>query len=403
MFIHLPLLRFHRNLSLVKLHGLWGIYLGDLFRRLATSFVGLFIPIYIWQVTGKLIFVPVYYFIYAFVGMVSNYPGALFIRRFGVDWSVVIGTFFRALFIILLIFAKSNQSFFWLSALCFGLAQPFDWLPYYYVISKISNIKHHFGNAAGISNLIAHIGSALGPVIGGIIIKTLGFGWLYSISGGMLVLAALLPFLDEFEKSGMHVSGREIIERLKDSGMKKHLLSYGLRMFDNLAHMVVWPLFLYVIVGSFESSGALQTMSLLIAVIVSYGVGRITDKNNFNLIYLGSLLSALSWWGRLILQSATGLFITNTSYTVGSTMVWTPHTALLLAKSSEKYTMEFWLVRQTICYGFMALFSVLFFIILFFTENFSGIFLALGTTSLLTLFLPYWYREYIYEIKESKE
>ena len=274
-------------ISHLSLHGLWGIYLGDLFRRIATNLVGLFIPIYIWQQTGKLIYVPLYYLIYSVSGMIFNYPGALLIKRLGTDWSIALGTCFRALFIFLLIFAQHNYLYFWLSALCFGLAQPFDWLPYYYVIAKLSRQKKLFGKAAGASVIVAQVGTALGPVIGGIIIETLGFNVLYVVSGSLLVLAALLPFLDEFDASGMHVSGKELIERFQDEGIRKHLFANGLHMFDLMASTVIWPIFLYTAVKSFESSGVLQTLSLLVTVIVSFIVGKQVDKQDFKLMNVG--------------------------------------------------------------------------------------------------------------------
>jgi YQGE family putative transporter len=388
------------DLPKLRLHGLWGVYLGDLFRRLATSLIGLYIPIYIFKETGNLANIAFYYFIYAFIGFISNYPGALLVRKIGVDWSVALGTFFRGLFILFLIFASNNKIFFWLSAFFFGLCQPFDWLPYYYAIARVSFIKRVYGRIASLSTLVAKLSGILGPIIGGIIITNLGFLWLYVIAACVLIFAAVIPFFDDFEKKGMYVNGKELIKSIRDPGFAKHFFAYTLEMFDLIANMILWPVFLLMAVGTVEKSGLLQTASLLLGMVITYFTGRFVDKGNIKMMRLGSMLQAIGWWGRYLLRSSFGLFVANTSYSIGITLIWMPHRALLYARSSQRKTMEFWLLHELTCYAIISVICLFFMYILQFNQDLGTLLLLSGSVSLLTLLIPGLFKKYLRYLKK---
>ena len=88
-------------------------------------------------------------------------------------------------------------------------------------------------------------------------------------------------------------------------------------------------------------------------------------------------------------------------YNVGFTMIWTPHTALLYARSSQRYTMEFWLVYEIMCYGFMSLVAVLFIIVLSYLHSLGPLLIIFGLVNLLTLRLPQLYRDYIIRLQSQ--
>jgi MFS family permease len=387
----------------IRLKGFSGINLTNLFRSIATSLVGIFVPIYIWQSTGKLVFIPVYYLIYSLVAVLSQIPGAYLIKKIGVDWSIVIGTIFRAGFMGLLIFAESNHLFFWISAISFGLCQPFDWLPHYYVISKISKESKKFGHAAGAAGLIGRLGGALGPLVGGLIIVNWGYESLYLLAGGSLILVVLCPFLDDFKKKNMHVSFDDVKKCMKDKGIVKHFFAHGLRVFDMLANLMVWPVFLFTVLGSVKESGSLQTISLVIVVLVTYLTGKFVDKKKFSMMYLGVILIVVGWLGRGLFNNSIALGLVNMAYILGVTMLWTPHTAMLFARSNKKYTMEFWLVREIISYSMMFLTCLVFIGLFSYIKTpvqLRILIPGLGIFMLLGLKIPKLYKKYMNYIGE---
>ncbi len=382
------------------LHGLWGVFTAEFSRRISTSMVGLFIPIYIWQETGNVLSIAHYYILYSITALIILYPAAKLIKFVGVDWGMGIGSILRALFIFTLIFAKDNHLFFWISAITYGAAQPFDWLPFNYVVAKLSKNHKKFGRSSSLASMTTRFASALGPVIGGLIIFEFGYNILYLVSGSFMVFAFLSPFFDDFEKRGMHVSFADVIKIAKDPGIIKHIFIFLIRFWNDWIYVIIWPLFLYNFVGSITSSGILQTLSLLLALIISYVVGKLVDRNNFKTIQPGVLMVAISWWLRIISKFSFGVFLSDTAYNIGNTLVWNPHEALLIKRSLKKYTMEFYLVKDLMIHGISVISTIVIFLMLLHNFSYQTIFFISGSVSLMALFLPKFYAKYILLFKK---
>lgn len=385
-----------------RLKGLSGIFLAEFLRRMTTSLMSLYTPIYIWQLTGKLTNVAIYYLIYGFLAMMTIFPGAMIIKKVGVDWGNGIGTVLRVGYILFLIGAEKQVEYFWLSAICLGLCQSFDWLSYNYVMTKVGIEKKQYGKKMGMSVMVERLGAAIGSLLGGLIISSLGFRYLYMIAGVCLVLVAVLPFWDEFEKKEMHVNFSDLKKAFKDKGIKKHIMAHGLRVFDLMSNMMIWPLYLYLVMGTIKGSGIVQTLTLILAMVAALASGKLVDLKNLMVMYGGSGLVFLGWMMRWGVKNFRGLVVANTSYSLGTTMLWTPFMALIMARSAKKYTMEFWIVKEIISYGMVTL-SCLFYLIIFGVigkiENLVWLFPMIGTVSLLGLKLPKMFKKYVVMIK----
>ncbi len=374
----------------------WGIYINELLRRISTSMVGLFIPIYIYQQTGELVSIPIYFSIYALFALISDYPSTLIIKRIGIDRALAVGSLFRALFLYSLIFAEKYHPFFWVSAFFFGLTQPFDWLPYHYSLAKMAQTGRQFSSIASLSKTVTRLGSTLGPLLGGMIIVWFGFPVLYACAGFLILVAAIVPFLDKFEKTGMHVSGSEIWQRLTDPGMPKHLLVIGLENFEGLISMMIWPVFLFTAMESYEKTGSLETISLLVGIVTLYGVKLFIKAKKYWVMTVGALLIVLSWLGRIYGGSFAGLTLANIGYITGTSFLWVPVWSLLYKHSvTQKYTMEFWLVHHIIAHSFLLLSSMSVVAALLLWVSLEHIILATMLVFSLSLVLPLVYREYI--------
>jgi len=374
----------------------WGVYLNELLRRISTSMVGLFIPLYILKETGELIYIPVYYGIYALSALISDLPAAFMIRKIGVDKGMALGAVLRALFLYSLIFASDNHLFFWISALFFGITQPFDWLPHHYALAKMAQAGKHFSSTASISKIVTRLGSTLGPIIGGFCILWFGFPTLYLSAGFLILLAAITPFLDKFEKTGMHVSGREVWQRLTDPGMPKHLLVFGIESVESLISTMIWPVYLYTAVGSFEKTGTLETISLLTGIAALYLVGRLVKVKKYKIMLVGSIVVIIAWIGRMFFGGVTALTISNIAYFSGSSMLWVPVWSLLYSHSvTQKYTMEFWLVHHIIVHSFLSLSCIFIIAALLLGASLDQIIIATLLIFSLSLTFPKIYSSYI--------
>src|SRR4030042_3164423 len=118
----------------LRLKNLWGIYLHACFRNLGMSLIGIFIPIYVYQLTGSFLWVFLFYLIYHASDVLTAPLAGWFMRRFGVDKTAIVGTFLRVLFLYLMILAKDQPDLLNPAAIIWGMTIPFAWLPYHYTI-----------------------------------------------------------------------------------------------------------------------------------------------------------------------------------------------------------------------------------------------------------------------------
>jgi hypothetical protein len=190
---------------------------------------------------------------------------------------------------------------------------------------------------------------------------------------------------------------------LTDPGIKKHLLASFLQYSDGLANMLIWPFFLFTALKSYEGAGLLQTVSLTVGVGVMFLAGKLLKKKKYFIMYLGSFLIIIGWLGRLLSGSILGLTISNILCLSGTTFLWMPYMTLLYAKSVEKkYTMEFWLIREILGYGFYAMATFLIFIALKLNISISTLVYINIFLVLFTLTLPKLFKEYILMMKNGK-
>ncbi len=393
-----------RNLSsqevirshLIVLPGAWGIYLNELFRRISTSMVGLFIPLYIYKETGDLLSIPIYYLIFSVTAFCTELPSAYLIKKIGIDKGLALGSLFRTTFLYTLIFANHHHMLFWVSAFAFGLTMPFDWLPHYYSLAKMAKKGHQFGNVASFSKIFTRLGSSLGPVVGGLCIQLWGFSTLYFIAGTLIIVAGIMPFLDKFEKIDMHVSGKEIINRLFDPGIIKHIFAFGTENYDGIVSIMIWPIFLFTTVGSYGKSGAVETLALLVGIISLYMINKLVKNKKYNAMRWGSIAIILGWVGRLFMKNINGIWLANLSYLSGTAFLFTPVWSLLYSCSvAKKYTMEFWLVHELLSHGLLALICLAIWYALSHNFGLSNIIYTDILIIGMSLIFPWLYRGYI--------
>jgi len=93
------------------LKGETGIYLHTFLRSFGMSMVGIFIPLYIYKLTGELESAFLFFGLYHLLVLLSVLPAGWIIQKIGVDLGSVIGTIFRALFLFFLILGRNNIFF----------------------------------------------------------------------------------------------------------------------------------------------------------------------------------------------------------------------------------------------------------------------------------------------------
>jgi MFS family permease len=335
----------------VLLSGEKGVYLTNLFRALGMNLVYLFIPLYIFELTGKIQAAFLYYAVYHLFVLIAVFPTGFLMTKIGVDITGFIGSILRACFLFLLALSSQNSSFLLAAVIVWGITIPFSWLPFYYSLVGAKTSDGLFGKETSWIKIIDQLAGSLGPFIGGVLIVSFGFQALYGLAIVLVLLSGLPMFFDEFERKNMHFRPKRILTTLIEKQNQNFIISFlGLGL-KNVILTIAWPIFVFLVVKNYEVVGGIQTLALLLSLLMLWWLGKLIDKKGYKILKWGVSLTSLTWIIRSFLITPVAVFFSNVVYGFGALLLWTPFDALVYKSMIKRRKLEFLIVREMSIHG----------------------------------------------------
>jgi MFS family permease len=281
------------------------IYFSAATRSFAVSLLSLFVPLYLYKELGyslneTLLFFVAYSLVLAFVTPFA----AKFSARFGCKHSVLISVPFYLLFIVGLYWLPTLKIPLPLIASLFGISLSFYWMGMHLVFRKASDRKHR-GEEFGKKESISIFSTMLGPILGGVLIKYLGFKPVFVLAAMLLFISAFFLFLSKEKHVRYHFSLHSILDRKhwKDA---LFFISRGSRV---IASGVIWPLFVFIIVKDYLSLGVLESVLAGLSALVLWGVGKFSDHyDRKKILHYVAGFESIAWLFRSIISSVAQAF-----------------------------------------------------------------------------------------------
>lgn len=255
-----------------------------------------------------------FYAIERLVSAVLSMLQAKFAMKVGHDWSMAVGSIFYALMLVSLSYLENNLWFVLPSAIFAGIQLAFYWPSYNTLVARFS-FKKNMGKSLGGLAFLQNFSSVITPALGGIIILFLGYNLLFLV-GVFLVLVSLIGiFRLQLAEEKDEVNINEYIEWMSQKSFSKLALSQSGKYFYDMS-IVLWPLYVYLLLGEVEKVGYVYSFSIFLAMVVNLLAGFIIDKKRKNkkpFYFSGGFLSTLSLlrvlvfnvWGVVIIDSLT--------------------------------------------------------------------------------------------------
>lgn len=331
-----------------QLRGMWGVYLNELLRSLGMSLVGIFIPIYLYQLTGQITTIFYYYLIYHAIAVIIAPLAGKLMQRLGVDVTAILGTLLRIVFLGLLIAAKISPTWLWPSAFFWGLAVAFTWLPYHYTVVAEDDGDGKFGYEVARLALVQKLASATTPFIGGIVILVFGFTALYLV-GIAFVAASVFPLLvDDFDNKHMAYDPAKLLPGITSRQNRPVMLSLIGQAFESQIYLVLRPVFVYLAVASTTQLGTIESVALLATVVVTLWAGKRVDQKGMGLMKIAAVTNALILMLLPFLTNPWEFFLHNTAYLLVSVLIWTPMGAGIYRFATGRRRLEFFIQREMV-------------------------------------------------------
>lgn len=296
------------------------LYLTHTMRQMATALIGIFLPIYIYEISPNFLmfsknteingvaWVLLYFCMRSFGALVFTYVlGSSLFSRIHLQRSIIISFVVLIAEMTVLLFADKNLYLVILAGLLAGLKVTTYWIPYHgFFVKKMKGVEGHFGKKTGLRFSLVRVVTGIAPFIGGLIISAFGFNMLFIVSIMLLVVASV-PILNSVSE-GTHIK-HDPIKVTHAYLFKKKYAKNTIAFFgdgaDALVYAVFWPILLFVVLENFVTLGSLNSASLLISSLSMLLVGKLLDKYGSKVVHgVGVFINSALYIPRIFVSKA---------------------------------------------------------------------------------------------------
>lgn len=269
---------FWRNVGFDELSEL---YASMMIRGLAISLTGIFIPLYLHQQQfsiGEIIMVAAWYF--TIRAIATDLLAGYTVAKIGPKHTMLIGHVLLIISTALFLTLPQQGWPVWVLGGVWGASSSFFFIPFHIDFSRVKHAEHG-GKELGFINVMERIGSALGPIIGGLVATLFGPEYIFW-SATVLLLISLWPLFRTAEPIKTN-------QKLDFKGFKVQALSrdyisvMGLGI-ENTLTMFLWSLLLgvFILAGSsvYAELGAISSVTFVVSIAAARVIGQVIDRKH---------------------------------------------------------------------------------------------------------------------------
>lgn len=303
----------------------------------------------------------------------------------GTKHAFIMGQILYALFTIFLVLSKVNPYWVFLAVVIDGVQINYFWNSYYYSLSRNSD-HHKMGSNLGIINFLLNIITMISPALGGLIIAGLGYSNLFLLGLVLIILGLIVAISMDNVKVHDKISWGEFSSWMMEPGFRRLGVTFAGRYFND-GMLQMWPLYIFLLLGTSAKVGFLYSFSLLLAMFISYLVGAIIDKRKSHKPFVISAgILSFFWVIRSFVIGFWSIVVVNTLDRITASFHWLFFDRVWMVRGKGREALSYFTYRQMILNAAGILFwSLVFFLFYFFGEAWVSLFLVAAVGVLLTL------------------
>lgn len=277
------------------------LYVALALMHFAIGLVGVFVPVFLWSQGEPL------WRIFLFIMLDSVYIVALvlllpsFLRKVSDKSLMLISIPFASLYYLGIDFIQLYPFLFYFLPLAHSVHAVLFNTGYHIDFSGASD-GDHLGRELGATHLISSLSNMAAPFLGGLLIAAIGFQFSFALGAILLFLAIAPLFYFPARRASPDLSSKTIIRYLLYRPLIPFTVSGAGYAMETMVGRIMWPLFIFLILGSVESLGAVMSLGLLAGALVTFYMGFLSDVGRRRKIILwsSSILSVI-WAARAFL------------------------------------------------------------------------------------------------------
>ncbi len=314
------------------------LYLAYVIRAAIFSFLSIFLPIYYFQYflglgatedrawMGTIAFFIAIYLVQA----VSAYAGARYAARHTLRGGFLLSTASLLVFALLLSLGNSlllNV----LSALAIGVHLGF-WWELYHLDFSVAGKKTEFGRQIGTRQAFGILTAVVTPLFAGFIISRYGYPTLYAATVFLVLLLGYTLLLLEEKRKVNPPTPNGVWSQIRR--FRQEFVAYLGVGGETVVAEVLWPLLLFVLFQKAVLVGAVTAIVSLIAFVVRYVSGVMTDRVKKDKIeFFGALSIGGTWLGKFLTQGLFEVVLFDVFHKILSSFFYIPMIAVSYLRS----------------------------------------------------------------------
>lgn len=333
--------------------GFFGLYFGRMVMAVATGLLGVFLPIFLYNILdGNIPLVMAYYASACFVYLFLVAFGAQFLNQFGFRKALVLASLAAAIINVAYYFTTKENMFVLLPLTLVFLIifRILFWIPYHVDFAIFTNGGKRGGQVGLMLSTITLLGVA-GPMIAGYLIETWSMQILFFIAIITYVIGMIpfgqVPRTNERFSWSYSRTWREFFAK-KNRGVVWASMAAGA---EDTIGVIIWPIFIFLLLnGDYFKVGALSSFIVATTVLMQFMFGHYLDKigkKDFAL-KAGSILYAFGWVIKIFVVTAFHVFIAGLYHKITKVVTDTSYDAIFyeLAADQGHYVDEFTVLSE---------------------------------------------------------
>ena len=317
------------------------IYLYEIMQRFVMNLIGIFIPIYIASAGFGVSKVFLYLAISTGAFAAVSLPISYLIARLGFKHSLILSyAFYLPALLSLRVFDISTPLIVF-AGLFYAVGQALHWISLHAEFA--TDTEGSRDQASGRIVGLPKISQVIAPLLGGVIMASMGFSMLVTVAMGFLLASAIPLLMSGDHRDPMDYSFRSLI----DSEHRKFASLFLLRGTDVAAGALLFPLFTYYVIGGEINAGGVKSLAAVGSIVFALTVGRISGKiDKTKLIISGVLLTSLAYIARGFIQTNIQAFLVSFAAGLFFMIYYVPIYSIYANVAEDEDVLEFYAFRE---------------------------------------------------------
>ena len=297
----------HFHFLILKNKEIDALYFTLVFIHFADGLIAIFIPIHLWSLGYPLWQIITFYFLHSLYFLILVPILFPLLKKLSDKMMMAAGLPFLAFYFLGLGYIEQFPFLFYVLPITVALYALLFNLGYHLDFSNASD-DGEIGREIGTQFALSSVARFISPFLGGLIIGFWGFNSAFLAGSVMLVIAIIPLFFFPKRTLSSRMQIKTVLNFLKDKKLRFfNLSSFGYAT-EKMIQLIIWPIFLFLVIGSIQKLGGVISLGLFAGVVAALFAGYLTDSGRRKkLITSASVVLSAVWIFRILASSVTAL------------------------------------------------------------------------------------------------